>query len=93
MCADDFAQLHMWLYFIYFTVQERSERLELAQQQKLILTKRYQINALFEVWDNDRSGYLELDELQLVLGHWKDFSSEQAQEHGEKTPVRSCYTL
>ena len=59
--------------------------MELAQQQKLILTKRYQINALFEVWDNDRSGYLELDELQLVLGHWKDFSSEQAQEHGEKT--------
>ena len=54
--------------------------------------KEDQINALFEVWDNDRSGYLELDELQLVLGHWKDFSSEQAQEHGEKTPVRSGYT-
>ena len=57
------------------TLQERSERLELAQQQKLILTKRYQINAMFEVWD-DCSGHLELDELQLVLGHWKDFMQQ-----------------
>ncbi len=64
-------------------LQERSERLELAEQQRLILTRRQRVSSLFEVWDNDGSGYLELEELQLVLGRWKDFNSEQAQEHGE----------
>lgn len=65
-------------------MQERAERLELAQQQMLALTRRQRVNSLFEMWDNDRSGYLELDELQLVLSKWKGFSTEQAQEHGER---------
>lgn len=69
-------------------MQERFERLELAQQQKLILTRRHRVNSLFEVWDNDGSGYLELEELQLVLGRWKGFNSEQAQEHGEPSHRR-----
>ncbi len=67
-----------------FTTQERSERLEIAQEQKFVLARRKRAHSLFEVWDHDRSGYLELEELQLVLSRWKGFSTEEAQEHGEE---------
>ena len=44
--------------------------------------RRHRANSLFDVWDNDRSGYLEMEELQLVLSKWKGFSSEMAQQQG-----------
>ena len=55
----------------------------MAQQQALVLSRRQHVATLFELWDNDRSGYLELEELQLVLSKWKGFSSEQARDYGE----------
>ena len=64
-------------------MQERAERLELAQQQMEALTRRQRVNSMFEMWDSDHSGYLELEELQLVLSKWKGFGTEQTQEQGE----------
>ena len=55
----------------------------MAQQQALVMSRRQHVVTLFELWDNDRSGYLELEELQLVLSRWKGFSSEQARDYGE----------
>lgn len=63
-------------------MQERSDRLEMAKQQALQHSRYSRVGTLFEVWDNDRSGYLELEELQLVLTKWHGFSSQQAMEHG-----------
>lgn len=40
------------------------------------------MNLLFETWDNNSSGFLELDELQLVLCKWKSFSGEKGKEQG-----------
>ncbi len=33
------------------------------------------MNQLFEIWDNDRSGYLELKEIQKVLSTWNNSGS------------------
>lgn len=62
--------------------QERADRLEIAQQQALHQSRHSRVSTLFEVWDNDHSGYLELEELQLVLSKWQGFNSQQALEHG-----------
>ena len=56
--------------------------MELARQQALQQSRRSRVSRLFEVWDNDRSGYLELEELQLVLSKWRGFNTQQAIEHG-----------
>jgi hypothetical protein len=40
------------------------------------------INALFSKWDRDCSGFLEMDELQVVLRRWKGLNSREAKEHG-----------
>lgn len=50
-----------------------------SQQQAAKWRKVY---GLFDTWDNDSSGFLELEELQLVLCKWKDFSAEKAAEQG-----------
>ena len=63
-------------------LQERADRLEIAQQQALQLSRHSRVRTLFEVWDNDHSGYLELEELQLVLSKWQGFNSQQALEQG-----------
>ena len=59
--------------------------MELARQQALQQSRRSRVGQLFEVWDNDRSGYLELEELQLVLSKWRGFNTQQAIEHGTIT--------
>ena len=44
------------------------------------------LNSLFDVWDSDHSGYVELEELQPVLAKWKGFGDKKdkkAQEQGE----------
>ena len=61
---------------------QESGELEQTQKQAARLAKRRKVNALFDTWDNDSSGFLELEEIQLVLCKWKDFSSEKAAEHG-----------
>ena len=71
-------------------MQERSDRLELAKLQALQQSRRNRVGRLFEVWDNDRSGYLELEELQLVLSKWRGFNTQQAIEHGISLVVFVC---
>ena len=81
---------------LLLVLQERSERLELAKLQALQHSRRSRVNSLFEVWDNDHSGYLELEEMQLVLSNWRGFNTQQAQEHGtaQHTYVHGCcYTV
>ena len=63
-------------------LQERADRLEIAQQQALRQSRHSRVSTLFELWDNDHSGYLELEELQLVLSKWQGFNAQQALEHG-----------
>ena len=59
---------------IFITVQ--------AELAATVAMRRRRVNSLFELWDNDRSGYLEVDELSLVIPKWKGFSSQHAEEQG-----------
>ena len=58
-----------------------------ARQHTAAVHRHNQLEAIFAVWDNDHSGYIEFEELQLVLKRWKGMSVEQAQmkvrEEGE----------
>ena len=55
-----------------------------AQQYTAELHRHHQVEAIFGIWDNDHSGYIECEELKLVLGRWKGTSVEQAQEEGTR---------
>lgn len=33
--------------------------------------RRRQVDVLYELWDVNTSGYLELDEIQVVLSKWR----------------------
>ena len=64
------------------TAKERAERLKHLREQAEAQRRYSCINHLFESWDNDSSGYLELEELQMVIKTWKNFTDEQALLHG-----------
>ena len=64
------------------TSVERELRLRHLREQAEAQRRYRCINHLFDVWDNNKSGYLELDELQMVVKTWKDFTDEQALLHG-----------
>ena len=64
------------------TSAERELRLRHLREQAEAQRRYRCINHLFDVWDNNKSGYLELDELQMVVKTWKDFTDEQALLHG-----------
>ena len=71
------------------TSKERAERLKHLREQAEAQRRHSCINQLFESWDNDSSGYLELDELQMVIKTWKNFTDEQALLHGKKEGLSS----
>ena len=45
--------------------------------------RRHQVDALYELWDVNTSGYLELDEIQVVLGKWRTDGIENFKEGTE----------
>lgn len=65
------------------TSEERTERLKHLREQAEAQRRHSCTNQLFEAWDNDSSGYLELEELQMVIKTWKNFTDEQALLHGK----------
>lgn len=42
--------------------------------------RRHQVDALYELWDVNTSGYLELDEIQVVLDKWRTDGIENFKE-------------
>lgn len=45
------------------------------------------LEALFEKWDNECSGYLDLKEVDAVLSTFKEGMEKEALKKGKKTPV------
>ena len=39
------------------------------------------VNSLFDAWDSDHSGYLDLEELHPVLGKWRGFDGKEQGGH------------
>ena len=45
-------------------------------------TRHCSVSALFSLWDSEHSGWVELDELALVLSKWSGSISELVKERG-----------
>ncbi|KAK0054151.1 EF-hand calcium-binding domain-containing protein 5 [Biomphalaria pfeifferi] len=54
------------------TEQEKMDRLVKTRKQVISAKRKLMIDNLFEKWDNDGSGYLEMEEIQDVLFKYKD---------------------
>ncbi|KAH9514573.1 EF-hand calcium-binding domain-containing protein 5 [Bulinus truncatus] len=54
------------------TEQEKMDRLVKTRRQVISAKRKLMIDNLFEKWDNDGSGYLEMEEIQEVLFKYKD---------------------
>ena len=42
------------------------------------MKRRAQLNNLFEMWDNDASGYLNMEEVEVILKRYKEGSENDA---------------
>ncbi|CAH1801131.1 unnamed protein product [Owenia fusiformis] len=54
------------------TDEEKLLRLREARKEALAQKRKALLNSLFEMWDNDGSGLLEFDEVQIVMEKYKD---------------------
>ena len=43
-----------------------------ARKEVLSARRKALLNSLFEMWDNDGSGFLDLDEVETVMKKYKD---------------------
>lgn len=62
------------------TDDERIARMNKARMEARSAKRRHQVDALYELWDVNTSGYLELDEIQVVLGKWRTDGIENFKE-------------
>ncbi|XP_043574357.1 EF-hand calcium-binding domain-containing protein 5-like [Chiloscyllium plagiosum] len=66
------------------TKEEKIEKLTQANREALAALHRLVLEALFEKWDNDVSGYLNLRELVEVLSNYKDGMEKNAIKRAHK---------
>eukprot|EP00051_Salpingoeca_urceolata_P011451 m.141809 g.141809 ORF g.141809 m.141809 type:complete len:1231 (-) comp17126_c0_seq4:372-4064(-) len=70
--------------------EERIARLQAEEKQKKTTERSLKIRAIFEKWDNDCSGFLEIDELGPVLARWRQVDAKAAEEIAEKMLATSA---
>ena len=49
-----------------------------ARKEAISANRRVQLDTLFEKWDNDGSGYLDLDEVEEVMMKYKEGQEKEA---------------
>ncbi|XP_013406765.1 EF-hand calcium-binding domain-containing protein 5 isoform X1 [Lingula anatina] len=54
------------------TEEEKRERLLKAHREHVTAKRKTRVDGLFEKWDNDGSGYLDMDEIETILSKYKD---------------------
>ncbi|PAA85876.1 hypothetical protein BOX15_Mlig022953g2, partial [Macrostomum lignano] len=60
------------------TEDERLARIKLIQQRQLSAKRKVLLDELFQLWDNDGSGFLDLDEVENVMLKYKDATLRKA---------------
>lgn len=65
------------------TEDEKMERLMKARKEALSSQRKHQMDNLFEKWDNDGAGYLDLDEVETVMQKYKEGQETQAIERAK----------
>ncbi|KAG8450434.1 hypothetical protein GDO86_002915 [Hymenochirus boettgeri] len=66
------------------TEQERMKLLAKARHNALVARQRLVLQALFAKWDNDGSGFLELDEVESVLLKYKEGMESELMAKGRE---------
>ena len=54
-----------------------------AKQEQQQAKRKALLNSLFEMWDNDGSGFLDMDEVETVMKKYKDGMDNEHIERGE----------
>lgn len=54
------------------TELERTKRIDESRKEADSIRRRMQVDRLFELWDIDGSGYLEIEEIEMVLSKWRE---------------------
>ncbi|XP_065274574.1 EF-hand calcium-binding domain-containing protein 5 [Emys orbicularis] len=69
------------------TEEEKIKQLEKVHREALLARRKLLLEALFEKWDNECSGYLDLKEVDAVLGTFKEGMEKEALKKGKKTAL------
>ncbi|KAM8977045.1 LOW QUALITY PROTEIN: EF-hand calcium-binding domain-containing protein 5 [Pelodytes ibericus] len=67
------------------TEEEKMTLLHKVRHDALIARQKLVLQALFEKWDNDGSGFIELDEMETVLSKYKDGTESEVLAKGRET--------
>jgi len=54
------------------TEEERKTRLEKSCKEADSMKRRMMLEQLFDIWDCDGSGYIEINEIEMVLSKWRE---------------------
>ncbi|KAM9117991.1 EF-hand calcium-binding domain-containing protein 5 isoform 2-T3 [Pangshura tecta] len=66
------------------TEEEKIKQLEKVHREALLARRKLLLEALFEQWDNECSGYLDLKEVDAVLGTFKEGMEKEALKKAKK---------
>lgn len=66
------------------TEDERMQRLVKARREALSAKRRLMLNSLFEMWDNDASGFIDMEEVCATMNKYKNGMEREAIEKGKK---------
>ncbi|NWU97283.1 EFCB5 protein, partial [Upupa epops] len=72
------------------TEEEKTEQLEKVHHVSRLAQQKLLLEALFEKWDNNASGFLGLEEVDAVLSTYKDGMEKEALRKAKKH-LCSCY--
>ena len=51
-----------------------------------MMKRAQKVQGLFSQWDINCSGYLSMDEIEAVVGHWEQFSTTEGKQRSELGP-------
>ncbi|XP_066455689.1 EF-hand calcium-binding domain-containing protein 5 [Eleutherodactylus coqui] len=67
------------------TEEERIALLAKVRQEALLARQKLVLQALFEKWDNDGSGFLQLEEVEVVLANYKEGMESEVVTRGRES--------
>ncbi|KAK3085117.1 hypothetical protein FSP39_024683 [Pinctada imbricata] len=65
------------------TEEEKMERLMKARKEALSHQRKHMLDSLFEKWDNDGSGYVDMDDVEAQMQKYKEGQENEAIQKGK----------
>ncbi|XP_061179695.1 EF-hand calcium-binding domain-containing protein 5-like isoform X1 [Saccostrea echinata] len=67
------------------TEEEKMERLMKARKEALSTQRKHMMDSLFEKWDNDGCGYLDMEDVETVMQKYKEGQETEAIQRAKAT--------